>query len=168
VDEAGQVHVGGCVMLGYLGDPPRAPYEEIATGDLGAFDADGYLRLQGRAGNRFITSFGRNVSPEWVECEISQRLGGRPVLVHGESRPFVVAVIGASELQAPDAAVEAAIEAANAALPAYAQVRRWVRAPRPFSPADGTLTANGRLRRGEISARMGALLGDLYREELAS
>ena len=168
VDAAGQVHVGGCVMLGYLGDPPRAPYEEIATGDLGAFDADGYLRLQGRAGNRFITSFGRNVSPEWVECEIAQRLGGRHVLVHGESRPFVVAVIGASEQQAPDAAVEAAIEAANAALPDYAQVRRWVRAPRPFSPADGTLTANGRLRRGEISTRLGALLDDLYREELAS
>ncbi len=48
VDAAGQVHVAGNTMLGYLGDPPRAPHDEIATGDLGVFDADGYLQLHGR------------------------------------------------------------------------------------------------------------------------
>ena len=168
VDGSGQVHVAGNTMLGYLGDPPRAPHDPIATGDLGVFDADGYLQLHGRMGNRFITGFGRNVSPEWVECEISQRLGGRPVLVHGESRPYVVALVGASAHEAPDAAVDAAIVAANAALPNYAQVRRWGRAPGPFTPDDGTLTANGRLRRQEIHSRHGALLDDLYRVELAS
>ncbi len=168
VDAAGQVHVAGNTMLGYLGDPPRAPLDEIATGDLGAFDADGYLQLQGRIGNRFITSFGRNVSPEWVECEISQRLVGQPVLVYGESRPYVVALIGASTDEAPDAAVAAAIAAANAVLPNYAQVRHWARAPNPFTSADGTLTANGRLRRQEIHSRLGALVDNLYRTELAS
>jgi long-chain acyl-CoA synthetase len=168
VDAAGQVHVAGNTMLGYLGDASHAPGDEIATGDLGAFDADGYLRLHGRLGNRFITSFGRNVSPEWVECEISQRLAGRPVLVHGESRPFAVALVGASAREAPDPVVEAAIVAANAALPNYAQVRRWARAPSPFSAADGTLTANGRLRRHEIHSRHGLLLDDLYRAEFAS
>ena len=168
VDAAGQVHVAGNAMLGYLGDAPRASLDEIATGDLGVFDADGYLQLHGRIGNRFITSFGRNVSPEWVECEISQRLAGRPVLVHGESRPYAVALVGASAIEAADAAVEAAIAAANAALPNYAQVRRWARAPGPFTLADGTLTANGRLRRQEIHSRLSALLDDLYRAELAS
>jgi long-subunit acyl-CoA synthetase (AMP-forming) len=168
VDAAGEVHVAGNTMLGYLGDAPRASLDEIATGDLGVFDADGYLQLHGRVGNRFITSFGRNVSPEWVECEISQRLGGRPVLVHGESRPYAVALVGASASEATDAAVEAAIDAANAALPNYAQVRHWARAPGPFTFADGTLTANGRLRRQEIHSRLGALLDDLYRAELAS
>jgi long-subunit acyl-CoA synthetase (AMP-forming) len=168
VDAAGQVHVAGNTMLGYLGDPPRAPLDEVATGDLGAFDADGYLQLHGRIGNRFITSFGRNVSPEWVECEISQRLAGRPVLVYGESRPYVVALVGASVHEASDAAVEAAIDAANAVLPNYAQVRHWARAPGPFTSADGTLTANGRLRRREIHSRLGALLDEMYRTELAS
>ena len=168
VDGSGQVHVAGNTMLGYLGDPPRAPHDEIATGDLGVFDADGYLQLHGRMGNRFITGFGRNVSPEWVECEISQRLGGRPVLAHGEARPYVVALVGASAHEAPDAAVEIAIAAANAVLPNYAQVRHWARAPGPFTPADGTLTANGRLRRQQIHSRLGRLLDDLYRTELAS
>jgi hypothetical protein len=53
-------------------------------------------------------------------------------------------------------------------LPDYAQVRRWARAPRPFSFADGTLTANGRVRRSEILARANHLLDALYRAELAS
>ncbi len=168
VDAAGQVHVAGNTMLGYLGEAPRAPLDEIATGDLGVFDGDGYLQLHGRSGNRFITSFGRNVSPEWVECEISQRLLGRPVLVHGESRPYVVALVGASADDVSDAAVESAIDSANAALPNYAHVRRWARASAPFTFADGTLTANGRLRRREIHSRLGALLDELYRADLAS
>ena len=168
IDAAGQVHVAGNTMLGYLGEPPHAPLDEVATGDLGVLDADGYLQLHGRIGNRFITSFGRNVSPEWIECEISQRLVGRPVLVYGESRPYAVALIGASAIEAPDAAVEAAIDAANAVLPNYAQVCYWARAPVPFTFADGTLTANGRLRRQEIHSRLGALLDGLYPTELAS
>ena len=90
------------------------------------------------------------------------------MLVYGESRAYVVALVGASAREAPDAAVEAAIDAANAALPDYAQVRRWARAPSPFSFADGTLTANGRLRRQEIHSRLGALLDEMYRTELTS
>jgi long-subunit acyl-CoA synthetase (AMP-forming) len=168
LDATGQVHVRGNGMLGYLGDPPRLPGAEIATGDVGAFDADGFLQLRGRAGNRFITSFGRNVSPEWIESEISQRIGGRPVLAYGEARPSVVVLVGAATGDVDDAAIDRAIVAANATLPNYAQVRRWARAPQPFTFADGTLTANGRLRRREIQARCEALLELLYDEALAS
>ncbi len=172
IDEAGQVHVAGNAMLGYLGDRiqggPRTASDEVATGDIGSFDADGYLQLQGRSGNRFITSFGRNVSPEWVECEVAQRLGSRPVLAYGEARPFVVLLVGATAQDVPDAAVATAIDAANASLPNYAQVRRWARAPSPFCFEDGTLTANGRLRRREIHARSASLLDGLYRAEPAS
>jgi long-subunit acyl-CoA synthetase (AMP-forming) len=162
VDAAGQVFVSGPAMLGYVGQQARTPGAEIATGDLGAFDDDGYLRLHGRAGNLFITSFGRNVSPEWVECELGQRLGGSPVFAHGEARPFVVALVSATRAQVDDDGVDRAIAAANAALPDYAQVRRWARAPRPFSVEDGLLTGNGRLRRREILARHRTLLDTLY------
>lgn len=168
IDAAGQVHVAGNAMLGLLGDPPRPPGAEIATGDVGSFDADGFLQLRGRAGNRFITSFGRNVSPEWIESEISQRLGGRPVLAHGEARPSVVVLVGATVDELDDASIDRAIDSANGALPSYAQVRRWARAPQPFTFAAGTLTANGRLRRREIQSRCASLLDQLYVEALAS
>jgi len=168
IDAEGQVHVAGNGMLGYLGDRPLPPDAELATGDLGSIDADGFLQLRGRAGNRFITSFGRNVSPEWIESEVSQRLGGQPVLAFGEARPCVVLLVGATVAEARDRTVDRAIAAANATLPDYAQVRRWARTDAPFSYAGGTLTANGRLRRGEINERHAALIHALYAEALAS
>jgi long-subunit acyl-CoA synthetase (AMP-forming) len=168
LDDAGQVHVSGSTMLGYLGDAPRPANAEIATGDLGAFDAEGYLRLQGRAGEVFITSYGRNVSPEWIECELAQRLDGRPVLAFGEARPYVVALIGATATELDVTRIESAIRAANAVLPDYAQVRRWAHAPQGFTHANGLLTANGRLRRREIVARHGAILAGCYDAARAS
>lgn len=167
VDAQGEVHVAGNGMLGYLGEAPRPATGDHATGDLGEFDADGFLRLHGRAGNRFITSYGRNVSPEWVESEVSQRLGGCHVLAYGEARPCVVALVDAGHADG-DAAIERAIAAANATLPSYARIRHWARSPRPFSVTDGTLTANGRLRRREIHARYAASIDALYEPALVS
>ena len=52
-----------------------------------------------------------------------------------------------------DAAIDAAVATANAALPDYARVQRWLRADAPFTPANGLLTANGRLRRAALVER---------------
>ena len=51
------------------------------------------------------------------------------------------------------AAIEAAVQKANAGLPDYARIGRWVRLDTPFSPANGLLTANGRPKRDAILAR---------------
>jgi hypothetical protein len=66
------------------------------------------------------------------------------------------------------AGVAAAVAAANARLPAYAQLRRWAFAPEAFSFDAGTLTANGRPRREAIALRHAALIESLYEEAAAS
>jgi hypothetical protein len=99
---------------------------------------------------------------------VSQRLGGRPVLAFGEARPYVVALVGASSAEVDDVAVARAIDDANAVLPSYAHVRRWARTPRPYSYVDGTLTANGRLRRAAIHAQCAVVIDHLYDEAIAS
>jgi long-chain acyl-CoA synthetase len=168
VGDDGELIVSGTTMRGYLGDPPRQPGEEWATGDLGEIDADGYVYVHGRRGNMYITSFGRNVAPEWVEREILVDPAIGHVLVHGEARPYAVAIVSASRDSADAATIDRALRAANGRLPEYAQVRRWIRAPEPFSLENGLLTANGRLRRRQVLERHGALLDALYREEIAS
>jgi len=160
----GQIMVAGATMLGYLGDAPRHVGEEWATGDLGEIDADGYVYVRGRMRNVFISSLGRNVAPEWVEREIAQQPGVRHVMVHGEGRPHAVAIVVPMDAAVSDAELERGIAAANARLPSYAQVRRWMRAPEPFSYDNGQLTSNGRLRRAEILRRHGAHLEALYHE----
>jgi long-subunit acyl-CoA synthetase (AMP-forming) len=163
VADDGQIMVSGVTMLGYLGQSPRRPDEEWATGDLGEVDADGYVHVRGRLGNVYITSLGRNVAPEWVEREIVQQPGIRHVMVHGEARPWAVAIVSAAD-GVSDAEIARGIAAANARLPEYAQVRRWVRSPESFSFGNGLLTSNGRVRRREILERHGALLARLYDE----
>jgi len=167
IDAHGEIHVLGQTMLGYVGEPACATDEWLATGDLGQIDDDGYLHVRGRRRNVFITSLGRNVSPEWVESEIAQQPGIAQVLVHGEGRPYVIALVvpGCPEVDA--ITIQRAIDAANLRLPAYAQVRRWLRVP-PFLPRDGLATANGRLRRDVIEHRYLEQISSLYTDALAS
>ena len=168
IADDGQVMVSGVTLRGYLGGEPREPGREWATGDLGEFDADGYLYVRGRLRNLYITSYGRNVAPEWVEREIAQSPAVRHVMVHGEARPWAVALVVPSRDDVPPEAIGHAISAANRRLPDYAQVRRWARVDAPFTLADGLLTANGRLRRRAIVERHASLIESLYRDETLS
>lgn len=128
----------------------------LATGDIGRIDAEGYLHVEGRRKNVLITSFGRNVSPEWPEAEL---LAGRAIAqaaVFGEGAPQLCAVLVPASPGLPDAALERQVDAANERLPDYARVRHWLRAEGRFTPHNGLATANGRPRRDKIWQTYGA------------
>lgn len=166
LDEQGQLMVSGATSLGYLGQPGRRP-GELATGDLAEIDAEGFVSVRGRLRNLFITSLGRNISPEWVERELTAEPEIGRVVAIGEARPYVVALLSAAD-QGAAGSLGRAIARANARLPDYAQVRRWALLPSPLSVADGTLTANGRLRREDIERRYAPLIDSLYADAQAS
>mgnify|MGYP001012867708 CR=1 FL=1 len=154
IGDDGEVQVRGARMLGYLGEaPPDALAAEawLGTGDLGHFD-DGFLVLHGRRKHQFITAYGRNVNPEWVEAELVQQGAIAQAWVHGEACPENLAVLVPRRADCSDVELEAAVAAANAGLPDYARAHRWLRAEAPFTPANGLLTANGRLRRAALAA----------------
>ena len=75
IDAHGEIHVAGTAsaVTSAATHVPR----RFATGDLGHLDADGFLYVDGRRKNMFITCFGRNVSPEWVEAELCERARDR-------------------------------------------------------------------------------------------
>lgn len=146
----GELIVHGPVCAGYLGETLHShPVRKLATGDLGYLDDDGYLYLTGRKKNLFITSYGRNVAPEWVERELCVQPGIAQAAVFGDGKPWNVAVIVPSADSSP-AIIEHALNNANHQLPDYAQVRNWVCASQPFTPANGQYTATGRPRRAPI------------------
>jgi len=150
VDADGEIRVAGSLMLGYLGSHPAATPAWLATGDLGRIDADGFLHIEGRRRNVLITSFGRNVSPEWVESELQASPAVAQAVVLGDGRPALAAVLWPARAQAADDELAQAVARANARLPDYARVARWVRGRAPFSAAGGLATANGRPRREPI------------------
>ncbi|GAB4347379.1 MAG: AMP-dependent synthetase/ligase [Gammaproteobacteria bacterium] len=155
----GEIFVSGALFDGYLHDP-RPPGEEWPTGDLGHFDDEGYLHITGRKKNLFITAFGRNVAPEWVEAELTAQPAIAQAAVFGEAKPFNVAII-VPRLNAGETISEA-LANANRRLPDYAQVERCIIADEPFTPHNGLLTANGRPRREAISRRYGRDIAALY------
>ena len=133
----------------------------LATGDLGRLDADGYLHVEGRRKNVLITSFGRNVSPEWPEAELVAGPAIAQAAVFGEARPQLCAVLVSASRALPDAALEHQVRAANARLPDYARVHRWLRAEGRFTSQNGLATANGRPRRDAIWQAYGERLDAL-------
>jgi len=157
----GEIHVSGATYLGYVGDGEHAA-GEYATGDLGEMDNEGFLYIRGRRRNVFITSYGRNVNPEWVEAELVQHPLIAQAVVYGEARPSNAAVIVPRRADISAAAIASALREVNAGLPDYARVEHVVCADAPFDMSNGQLTANGRPRRDAIWHIYGAAVSRLY------
>jgi len=158
----GEILADGATFLGYCGAEPGA--RPWPTGDIGHIDAEGYVHINGRKKDIFVTSYGRNVSPEWIEAGLIAEPSILQAWVHGESRPWVCAVI-TPRAGCHDTTVSAAVARANTRLPAYAQIGKWIRSRAPFSCASGELTANGRLRRQMLAARYQSAIATLYEKE---
>ena len=94
-----------------------------------------------------------------MEAELTQQAPIAKAWVHGEALAANVAVIVARGGERSDADIDAAVANANAALPDYARVQRWLRADEAFTPHNGLLTANGRLRRAALAERYLARIG---------
>ncbi len=150
--DEGELFVDGVRCLGYLGDHDLPP-GPIATGDLGRIDDDGFVHITGRRKHMFITAYGRNVAPDWVESEVLQHPLFAQAMVCGEARPHNIAVLWTRRPDADERAIRAALAEVNRGLPDYAQVADYVRAAAPFAHDNGLLTSNGRLRRDAIAQR---------------
>ena len=158
VADDGEIEVAGSLFLGYLGDT-TAPPPWWRSGDLGEIDADGFVHVRGRRKQVLITAFGRNVSPEWVETALRGEPAIAQAVVFGEARPALSAVLWPMRPELDDAALEAAVQRANATLPDYARIGRWCRATAAFSAETGLATANGRPQRAAIEQRHARALG---------
>ncbi len=143
----GELVVRNTGFLGYLGDAGPAP-AWLHTGDLARIDAQGRLFLEGRKKNLIITSFARNVSPEWLESLLLAQPEIAQAITYGDGQPHISALIVPMRA---DADVTAAVARCNAQLPAYARIGN-VRLVPPFTPDNGLLTGNGRPRREKILA----------------
>ncbi len=158
----GEVIVSGNTMLGYVNEPTSWNRHEISTGDLGRVDQQGFLQIDGRKKNLLISSFGRNVSPEWVESELlANPLIAEAVLL-GDARPYCTALISARSELISDSEIQACIEQVNAGLPDYARVMAWHRLTEPLHGYVELMTDNGRPRRTEIAKAFHTEIEALY------
>jgi long-chain acyl-CoA synthetase len=177
---------GPNVFAGYYRDEEatRAALVDGAmrTGDLGELD-DGFLRITGRKKDVIITSSGKNISPANIENALRESRWISQAVVHGDNRPYLVALLTLDPDEAPALAAELGIEpdlgamardervrevvqrevdAANARFARIEQVKRFTVLEHDLTQAGGELTPTMKVKRGAVEERYGDELAALY------
>jgi long-chain acyl-CoA synthetase len=147
--------------------------EWFKTGDLGSFDADGFLTITGRLKEIIVTAGGKNVAPAALEDPIRANPLVGQVVVVGDKKPFISALItldpemlpvwlnnngedaGMSIEEATTnpavlAEVQRAIDAANENVSRAESIRKFTILPIELTEASGHLTPKMSIKRNVI------------------
>jgi len=157
--------------------------EWFHTGDLGAIDDDGFIQVTGRKKEIIVTAGGKNVAPAVLEERLKAHRLISQVMVVGDQRPFIGALItldadelrnfaaqrglqgGPDELAGSAAVreeVDHAVAAANEAVSRAESIRRSTILERDFTIEQGELTPTLKVRRMVVTEHFGEVIDGLY------
>ncbi|GAA1726952.1 AMP-dependent synthetase/ligase [Isoptericola hypogeus] len=176
VDPGGEVHVSGPHLFrGYRGRPDLTAEAVVdgwfRTGDVGSLDGQ-HLRITGRTKEIIVTAGGKNVAPAPLEDRLRAHPVVSQVVVVGEGRPFVGALVTLDAEMLPGwlasqglpalsaaaartdprvlAALDAAVAEANASVSRAESIRAVRVLEGDFSEANGYLTPSLKVRRDAV------------------
>jgi long-chain acyl-CoA synthetase len=163
IAEDGEILVKGPnVFLGYYKEPEATAdsLEDgwLCSGDLGAFDKDGFLTITGRKKEIIITAGGKNIAPKNIEAAIKQSPIVGEAVVIGDRRKFLTALVTLSDAaaKAGDATqirstIQAQIDQVNQTLARVEQVKKFAILGRPFGIDTGELTPTMKIKRKDLA-----------------
>ncbi|MEA2171873.1 MAG: long-chain acyl-CoA synthetase [Solirubrobacteraceae bacterium] len=187
----GEILVRGPVVTrGYRHAPPPVDADGwLHTGDIGALDAHGHLRVVDRIADLFVDAAGERISPATIETAVRgcARLVGQ-VCAIGDGRPHPVALLTfepdalrafAAEIGLAEASlrrlaqsalvlevVQAEVVAANARLRRCEQIKRFLILDEEWQPDGDELTATMKPKRRSIAKKYAREIAGLYDEVL--
>ena len=191
LDSDGEVLIKSeVVMLGYrnLPDKTREAFTDdgwLRTGDIGAFDDDGYLMIVDRKKELIINAAGKNMSPANIEATLkaASPLIGQACCI-GDRRPYNTALIVLDTDFAPAwaatqgiqgsslddlardervrAAVQEGVDAANAKLARAEQIKKFMIVEGDWLPSGEELTPTMKLRRRPIADKYAVEIDAMY------
>jgi long-chain acyl-CoA synthetase len=181
---------GDVVMTGYRNQPEKTAEALdgdgwLHTGDIAAFDDEGYVTIVDRKKEIIINAAGKNMSPANIESTLK---GAGPIIGHvaviGDRRPYNTALIvldadfapavaaqhgieGRSleelaEEEAIVSAVQAAVDKGNAELARVEQIKKFTIVPGDWAPGGDELTPTLKLKRKPIHEKYTAEIEAMY------
>ena len=155
------------------------------SGDIGELDDDGFLRITDRKKNIIITAGGKNIAPAPIEHKLIQHPLIGQVMVHGDRRKYLVALLtldpenaavwaeqqGKTGLTMAALAVDADVIATiddfvsqvNETLARFETIKYVHIVPEEFSIGNGLLTPSMKLKRRMVEERFNVELDGMYR-----
>ena len=190
VAEDGEVYVRGVnVFAGYWNNPEATAEamdgEWFRTGDVGSFDEDGFLTITGRKKEIIVTAGGKNVAPAVLEDPIRANPLVGQIMVVGDQRPFISALITldpemlpvwlanngqpadlslatAAENPVVLAEIQRAVDAANATVSRAESIRKFVVLAVDLTEQSGHLTPKMTIKRNVMTADFAADVARMY------
>lgn len=187
---------GVCVMRGYYKRPDLTEETFTAdgwfrTGDIGELDSNGFLKITGRKKEIIVTAGGKNVVPALLEDQIRADALVSQVLVVGDNRPFIGALVTLDEEALPGwlerhglpagttlaeatenavvkAAVQELISKANQSVSQAEAIKAFRVVPADFTEASGHLTPSLKVKRAQVMKDFDAVIEEMYSAPRAS
>ena len=157
----------------------------LHSGDVGVFDAEGYLTITDRKKDLIITAGGKNIAPSWIENMLKVSPYVREAIVIGDRRKYVSALIGIeldtvgdwatrqripfttyrdlSERPEVRKLIQEWVDKVNADLAQVEHVKKFALLPKELDHEEGELTATQKVKRRAIASRFGELVDGMYR-----
>ena len=186
----GEIQVRGINVFAEYWRNPEATAEAFdgewfKTGDLGSFDADGFLSITGRKKEIIVTAGGKNVAPAALEDPIRANPIVGQVVVVGDQKPFISALVTLdpemlptwlannglpADMSLADAAtnekvraeVQGAIDRANTRVSRAESSRKFTILPTEWTEASGHLTPKMSIKRNVIVSDFADAIEDIY------
>jgi long-chain acyl-CoA synthetase len=175
---------GPNVFMGYYKDPEatRDVLREgvLHSGDLGEFDADGFLTITGRKKDIIITAGGKNIAPKNIEAALKQDELISEAVVIGDRRKFLSALIivdpevarrvGVQDVSLHESPrirelVQQRVDLVNRDLARVEQVKRFSVLPRAFAIESGELTPTLKVKRKQVNQVWSREIESMYAED---
>jgi long-chain acyl-CoA synthetase len=180
---------GVCVMRGYYKreDLTEETFTDgwFRTGDIGELDSNGFLKITGRKKEIIVTAGGKNVVPALLEDQIRADALVSQVLVVGDNRPFIGALVTLDEEALPGwlerhglassttlaeaaenavvkAAVQDLISKANQSVSQAEAIKSFRIVPADFTEASGHLTPSLKVKRAQVMKDFDAVIEEMY------
>lgn len=166
ISDEGEVQVKcPSLMKGYYREPELTAemFTEdgyLRTGDVGAYDADGFLFITGRLKDQFKTDKGKYIAPAPIEMQLQSHpyLDQVCVVGMGIPQPIVLAVLSAEGTAGvAKAQIERSLVAAlaqlNPSLQSYERIEKVVILPEPWTVENGLMTPTMKVKRNELEKR---------------
>ncbi|MET4590328.1 AMP-dependent synthetase/ligase [Arthrobacter sp. 754] len=190
IAEDGEILAKGvCVMRGYYNreDLTSETFSDgwLRTGDIGRLDEDGFVWITGRKKEIIVTAGGKNVIPALLEDQIRADALVSQVLVVGDNRPFIGALVTLDQEALPGwlqrhglpasttleeavenpvvkAAVQDLITQANASVSQAEAIKSFRIVPSDFTEASGHLTPSMKVKRAQVMKDFETVIEEMY------